>query len=64
MRGLHLVETRHARALRKDAISAKSRLWQILRNRKLKTFKFARQFPIGPYLLTLLVEVDGKRGQR
>ncbi len=63
---MHLLETRRARTLRKEAPSAEARLWQRLRNRKLKDFKFVRQFPIGLYFADfacceelLIVEVDG-----
>jgi len=67
MRGLRLQPTRRARALRKEATSSEARLWQQLSNRrKLKSFKFCRQFPIGPYFADfacreefLIIEVDG-----
>ena len=58
--------TNRARALRRDATSAESRLWAELRNRQLNGFKFVRQEPIGPFVVDfvcrdrrVIVEVDG-----
>jgi very-short-patch-repair endonuclease len=66
MRGFRLLETRRARALRKDAPSAEAKLWAGLRNRQLGGYKFVRQEPIGPYFADfacrekqVVIEVDG-----
>ena len=66
MRGLRNVETRRARALRRDAPSAERIVWRHLRNRQLGGWKFVRQDPIGPYFADfvcrekmLVVEIDG-----
>jgi len=55
-----------ARNLRKNETLAEKRLWEQLRNRTLESFKFSRQFPVGPYIADfvcreqrLIVEVDG-----
>lgn len=57
-----------ARRLRKDMTDAEKKLWQELRARRFESFKFRRQFPLGPYIadfvcLThrLIVEVDGSQ---
>jgi very-short-patch-repair endonuclease len=59
-------KTERARTLRKDGTDAENRLWYFLRNRSLSGFKFARQFPVGPYFADfacreagLIVELDG-----
>jgi|SRR5271165_6126852 len=56
----------NARKLRASQTSAKARLWQALRNRKLAHWKFRRQHPIDRYVVDfvtlegkLVVEVDG-----
>ena len=56
-----------ARAMRRDATEAESRLWYALRE-KLPGAKFRRQVPIGPYFADfashrcrLVVEVDGSQ---
>ena len=66
MRGLRILETRRARALRRDAPAAERIVWRHLRNRQLDGWKFTRQEPIGPYVVDfacrekrLVVEVDG-----
>ena len=66
MRGLRIIETRRARALRRDAPSAERIVWRHLRNRRLGGWKFVRQEPIGPYFADfvcrekmLVVEIDG-----
>jgi very-short-patch-repair endonuclease len=66
MRGLHLVEARRARSLRRDQTEAERQLWRRLRNRALGGFKFVRQEPIGPYFADfvcreeeLVIETDG-----
>jgi very-short-patch-repair endonuclease len=55
-----------ARDFRRDGTIAEKRLWEQLRNRKLRGFKFLRQAPAGPYIADflcregrLVVEVDG-----
>ena len=66
MRGLKILETRRARALRRDAPSAERVIWRHLKNRQLGGFKFVRQEPIGPFIADfvcrekkLVVEIDG-----
>ena len=66
MRGLRLIETRRARDLRRISTSAERILWQRLKNRGPRGFKFLRQAPIGPYFADflcrdrmLVVEIDG-----
>jgi very-short-patch-repair endonuclease len=66
MRGLRILETRRARALRADQTSAEAKLWAKLRNRGLNGYKFSRQVAIGPYFADLccrdrklIIEVDG-----
>jgi very-short-patch-repair endonuclease len=66
MRGLRIIETRRARALRRAAPSAERIVWRHLRNRRLGGWKFVRQDPIGPYFADfvcrekmLVVEIDG-----
>lgn len=55
-----------ARNSRKDQTSAESKLWSLLRNRKVIARKFRRQHPIGPWVadfacpaIKLAIEVDG-----
>jgi very-short-patch-repair endonuclease len=67
MRGLRILETRRARALRKDATSAERMIWKLLQNRALGGFKFNRQTPVGPFIVDFLcrvrklaVEIDGE----
>jgi very-short-patch-repair endonuclease len=57
---------RRAREMRKDMTSAESKLWSLLRNRRLIKRKFRRQHPIGPWVadfacpaINLAIEVDG-----
>ena len=52
--------------MRKSFTDAELSLWQLLRNRNLKAFKFRRQHPLGPYIADfvcldqrLVIEVDG-----
>jgi len=59
-------QIRRARSLRRADIAAEARLWSNLRGRRLQSFKFVRQEPIGPYIVDflcrearLIVEVDG-----
>jgi very-short-patch-repair endonuclease len=56
----------HARALRRDATDAEIRLWSVLRDRRLRGYRFRRQHPIGDYIVDfastrhhLIVEADG-----
>jgi very-short-patch-repair endonuclease len=56
----------HARALRRDATPVERRLWQGLRRHQLRSLKFRRQVPLGPYIADfycasakLVIEVDG-----
>ena len=55
-----------ARALRRQTTPAEAKLWQLLRDRRLKRAKFRRQHPLGPYMVDfvclevgLVVELDG-----
>src|SRR5438132_4590215 len=59
-------QIRRARSLRRADIPAEARLWSNLRGRRLQSFKFVRQEPVGPYIVDflcrearLIVEVDG-----
>jgi very-short-patch-repair endonuclease len=54
------------RSLRQRMTDAETRLWYLLRSRRLADAKFRRQFPIGPYVADffchesgLIIEVDG-----
>ena len=56
----------YARGLRHRQTDAERRLWARLRDRRLQGAKFARQVPIGPYVvdfccreLKVIVELDG-----
>jgi very-short-patch-repair endonuclease len=58
--------TERARKLRVDETEAEYRLWGELRGRHLNGYKFARQIPLGPYIVDficrrqrLVVEADG-----
>jgi very-short-patch-repair endonuclease len=60
--------TERARKLRADETEAEYRLWGELRGRYLNGYKFARQIPIGPYVVDftcrrqrLVIEVDGSQ---
>jgi very-short-patch-repair endonuclease len=66
MRGLRIIETRRARALRRDAPASERIVSGRLKNRQLGGWKFARQEPIGPYFADFvcrerkpIVEIDG-----
>lgn len=55
-----------AKELRKNMTPAEDALWDRLRNRRLKGYKFHRQYPIGRYIadfycdeVKLVIEVDG-----
>jgi len=58
--------TVRARTLRRDQTLAETRLWEVLRHRKLGGWKWKRQVPRGPYIVDflcverlLVVELDG-----
>jgi very-short-patch-repair endonuclease len=57
-----------ARALRRNETHTEARMWAVLRDRRLRGFKFRRQVPIGRYIADfasyeakLIVEVDGSQ---
>ncbi|WP_442967141.1 endonuclease domain-containing protein [Rhizobium sp. GN54] len=59
-------KTVQARRLRRSETEEEFRLWSELRNRHLNGHKFARQVPLGPYIVDflcreerLIVEIDG-----
>jgi len=59
-------KTRQARHLRKNDTEEEYRLWSDLRGRRLNGYKFARQIPLGPYIVDflcrdklLIIEIDG-----
>jgi len=65
VRGMERFRLR-ARRLRASQTSAEARLWRVLRNRRLASWKFRRQHPIDRYVVDfvtlegkLIVEVDG-----
>ena len=71
MRGYSTLGRNRARKLRRTFTDAELRLWQLLRRRYLKDFKFRRQHPIGPYIADficlerrLVIEVDGSQHQQ
>ena len=60
----HLLE--FARRMRAEPTDTETKLWWLLRNRRLAGFKFRRQVPVGSYILDfychearLAVEADG-----
>ena len=66
MRGADATRTERARRLRRVPTEAEKKLWNRLRARSLGGHKFARQEPIGPYVVDfvcrgqrLVIEVDG-----
>src|SRR5262249_56400047 len=57
---------RFARQLRSNMTDAERKLWFALRDRRLATYKFRRQVPLGPFIVDfvcyqarLVIEVDG-----
>jgi adenine-specific DNA-methyltransferase len=57
-----------ARLLREKSTPAEQKLWQYLRNKRFKSLKFRRQYPVGPYILDfvclsqkLIIELDGSQ---
>jgi primosomal protein N' (replication factor Y) len=56
----------NARRLRKTMTDAEKRLWSALRDKRLGSFKFRRQRPVGPFIADfaciekrLIIEADG-----
>ena len=56
----------NARRLRSDMTDAERRLWALLRGRRLQSYKFRRQHPVGPFIADfvcvadrLIIEADG-----
>src|SRR3970282_1842057 len=71
MKGYSSTSRNRARRMRNSFTDAELRLWQLLRNRNLKAFKFRRQLPLGPYIADficldqrLVIEVDGGQHQQ
>jgi very-short-patch-repair endonuclease len=71
MKGYSSTSRNRARRMRNSFTDAELRLWQLLRNRNLKAFKFRRQHPLGPYIADficldqrLVIEVDGGQHQQ
>ena len=71
MKGYSTLGRNRARTFRRTFTDAEMRLWQLLRRRNLKDFKFRRQHPIGPYIADficlerrLVIEVDGSQHQQ
>ncbi|MFZ5657218.1 MAG: endonuclease domain-containing protein [Pseudomonadota bacterium] len=59
-------KTAFARHLRRNSTDAERALWQRLRTRQLRGWKFRRQVPIGPYIVDfaclearVIIELDG-----
>ena len=57
---------KNARRLRQSSTDAERRMWSALRDRRLASYKFRRQHPIGPYVVdfactyhSLAIELDG-----
>jgi very-short-patch-repair endonuclease len=57
-----------ARALRQSQTETEARMWSVLRDRRLRGFKFRRQVPIGRYVADLatykaklVIELDGSQ---
>ena len=70
MKGHSTIARNRARRMRKSFTDAELRLWQLLRKRNLKEFKFRRQHPLGAYIVDfvcldkrLTIEVDGGQHQ-
>ena len=68
MRDANPTRTGRARRLRQASTDAERRLWHRLRSRQIGGAKFARQDPIGPYVVDfvcreqrLIIEVDGSQ---
>ena len=57
-----------AKQMRHEPTEAEAKLWGILRNRRLASYKFRRQLPIGQYIVDfvclnakLIIELDGSQ---
>ena len=57
-----------ARELRKNATHVENRLWSLIRTKRLKGYKFKRQYIIGAYIVDficleqkLIIELDGSQ---
>jgi very-short-patch-repair endonuclease len=57
-----------ARQLRQASTDTERRMWSALRDRRLASYKFRRQYPIGPYIVDfactrhqLVIELDGSQ---
>jgi very-short-patch-repair endonuclease len=57
-----------ARSLRQDMTLAENRMWYFLRNRRLKGYKFVREYIIGSYIADfvcrekkVVIEIDGSQ---
>ena len=57
---------RYARELRKNPTPAEKIIWEFLRNRQMKGYKFRRQYPVESFILDfycpklkLAIEIDG-----
>jgi very-short-patch-repair endonuclease len=48
-----------ARTLRQSMTEAEQRVWQILRSKQIKGYKFRRQVPVGRYIADLCVTRPG-----
>ena len=55
-----------ARRMRREPTDAEARMWHLLRNRRLSSFKFRRQEQLGSYIVDfvcfetkLIIEIDG-----
>lgn len=62
--------TERARELRQRANPAEQALWAVLKARRLGSYKFTRQYPVGPYFADFacrekffIIEVDGSQHQ-
>jgi very-short-patch-repair endonuclease len=58
----------HAKSMRSEMTEAEAKLWRLLRAKRLESFKFRRQQPIGPFIADfvcqsqrLIVEADGSQ---
>jgi very-short-patch-repair endonuclease len=60
--------TQRSRELRTQASEAEQKLWRYLRRKTVHSYRFRRQFPLGPYFadfccfpVRLIIEVDGNQ---
>jgi very-short-patch-repair endonuclease len=63
--------SQNARRLRQRSTDAERRMWAALRDRRLMSYKFRRQHPIGSFIADfactknlLIIEIDGGQHQR